>query len=128
MDDLLGASAALPGLRLAPGEALVREGESGGGLWILASGALQIRKGGVLINTVAPPGAVTGEVSVLPNTACSATVEAAEPSGVRHAADGHALPASDPAITRRGAIGWMPSPDLGWTGAGPPAHPLRPLS
>lgn len=105
MDDMLSASAHLPELRLAPGETLVREGESGGGLWILVSGALQVRKGGVLVNTVIRPGAVIGEVSVLLNTAYSATVEAAEPSVVRHAADGHALLASDPAITRRVAVG-----------------------
>ena len=100
-----GDAADLPEIRLAPGETLVREGDPGGGLWFLVSGALRVRKGGVLVNTVTRPGAVIGEVSLLLDTACSATVEAAEASVVRHAADGDALLAGDPGLTRQVAIG-----------------------
>ncbi len=105
MSDILGRSAGLPEIHLAAGATLVREGEAGGGLWILVSGALQVRKGATLVNTVTRPGAVIGEVSVLLNTAYSATVEAATPSVVRHAVDGNALLSSDPEITRQVAIG-----------------------
>lgn len=105
MNDMLSSAAGLPEIHLAPGDTLVREGESGGGLWILVSGALQVRKGGALVNSVTRPGAVIGEISVLLNTPFSATVEAAVPSVVRHAADGRALLASDPEITRQVAIG-----------------------
>jgi CRP-like cAMP-binding protein len=105
MKDMLTLSAHLPEVEFAPGETIVQEGGSAGGLWILVSGALQVRKGGVLINTVTQPGALVGEVSVLLNTVYSATVEATERSVMRYAADGHALLSSDPAIARLVAVG-----------------------
>lgn len=105
MQDMLALTAALPEVRLAPGEALVREGGRGGGLWILVSGALRVRKGETAVNTVSAPGAVIGEMSLLLGRPYSATVEALESSVLRHAADGHALLAADPAITRLVAVG-----------------------
>jgi CRP-like cAMP-binding protein len=66
---------------------------------------LQVRKGSVVVNTIARPGALIGEVSALLDTAYSATVEALEPTVLRHAADGQALLASDPRITRLVAVG-----------------------
>ena len=69
------------------------------------SGALKVRKCGVVVNSVTRPGALVGEISVLLDTVNGATVEATRPSVLRHAADGKALLASDPAITRLVAIG-----------------------
>ena len=105
MQDMLALSASLPEVAFARGDVVVREGGSAGSLWILVSGALQVRKGTVLVNTVTRPGALIGEIAVLLDTVNSATVEATEPSVLRHAADGRALLASDPAITRLVAVG-----------------------
>jgi len=105
MFDMLSLSAHLPEVRLAPGEVVVNEGGTSGALWVLVSGSLQVRKGSVVVNTIARPGALIGEVSALLDTAYSATVEALEPTVLRHAADGQALLASDPRITRLVAVG-----------------------
>lgn len=105
MDELLQRSAGLPEIRLAPGDTVVREGESGEGLWILVSGTLQISKAGIAINTINRPGAAIGEISLLLDSPYSATVVASEPSIVRYAADGRAFLMSDPAITRLIAVG-----------------------
>ncbi len=72
---------------------------------MLLSGALKVSKGGVPVNTITRPGALIGEVSVLLETRHSATVEATEKTVLRRAADGRALLASDPAITRLVAVG-----------------------
>ena len=102
---MLSLSAHLPEVRMAPGEIVVREGGTAGALWVLVSGSLQVRKGSVVVTTIARPGALIGEVSALLGTAYSATVEAIEPTVLRHAVDGQALLASDPRITRLVAIG-----------------------
>ena len=102
---MLALSAHLPELAFAPGQVVVREGGTQGGIWVLVSGALQVRKGGALVNTVTRPGALVGEISVLLGVPYGATVEATEPSVLRHAADGRVLLASDPAITRLVAVG-----------------------
>ncbi|MDM0103551.1 cyclic nucleotide-binding domain-containing protein [Variovorax sp. J22R24] len=105
MDELLQRTAGLPEFTLAVGDTLVREGESGDGLWILVSGALQISKSGMAITSISRPGAAIGEISLLLNSPYTATVVASAASIVRYAADGRALLASDPAITRWIAAG-----------------------
>jgi CRP/FNR family transcriptional regulator, cyclic AMP receptor protein len=105
MTDMLRLSAHLPLRHFARGEVVVREGDGSGGIFVLVSGALVVRKSGVVINTVTRPGAIIGEVSVLLDTAYGAEVEAAEPSVLRHAADGRALLSSHPDITRLVAVG-----------------------
>jgi CRP/FNR family cyclic AMP-dependent transcriptional regulator len=102
---MLALSAHLPEIEIAPGEAVVQEGGPSGGIWVLVSGALRVRKGDVAVNTITHPGALVGEMSVLLDTDHGATVEASEPSRLRFAADGHALLASDPAITKLVAVG-----------------------
>ena len=105
MTDMLTLSAHLPEVDVDRGEVIIRDGEASGGIWVLVSGALQVRKDGVVVNTITDPGALIGEVSVLLGTGHSATVEATEPSRLRFAADGDVLLASDPAITRFVAVG-----------------------
>ncbi len=105
MQNMLALSAHLPELEFAPGDTVVHEGGAAGGLWVLVSGALQVRKGGVLVNTITQPGALVGEISVLLDAAHSATVEATERSVLRHAADGQALLSSHPDIARLMAVG-----------------------
>lgn len=105
MKDMLSLSAGLPERAFEAGETVVHEGATGGDMWVLVSGALQVRKGEVPVNTITRPGALVGEISVLLGSPYSATVEATERSVLRHVADGHQLLASDPAIARLVAIG-----------------------
>ncbi|MCU0931785.1 MAG: cyclic nucleotide-binding domain-containing protein [Serpentinimonas sp.] len=105
MKNLLARCQNLPVVHFAPGEAVVREGAPAQGLWILSSGALQVRKGSVLVNTVQRPGSLIGEISVLLDAAYGATVEATEPSVLHHAADGRAFLSSDPEIGHLVAVG-----------------------
>jgi CRP/FNR family cyclic AMP-dependent transcriptional regulator len=103
--DMLALSASLPETRFAAGDVVVHEGGADASLWVLVSGALQVRKGSVVVNTVTRPGALIGEVAVLLESVNGATVEATAPTVLRRAADGRALLASDPRITRLVAIG-----------------------
>ena len=105
MTDMLSLSSHLPEIELAAGDTVVHEGRTAGGLWVLVSGALEVRKGDVLVNTITRPGALIGEISVLLHTVYSATVRATKRTVLRHAADGQALLASDPSITRLVAVG-----------------------
>ena len=105
MHDLLELSTHLPEVRFDVGHTIVREGEPGGGMWVLVDGALEVRKAGVAVNTITQPGAVIGEISVLLGTTYGATVVATLPSVLRHAADGAALLASHPDIARFVAVG-----------------------
>jgi CRP-like cAMP-binding protein len=101
---MLTLSAHLPEVELDAGQVVVHEGGSRGSIWVLVSGALQVRKGDVPVNTITLPGAVVGEISVLLRTDHGATVETTEPSRLRYAADGHAL-LGDPAVARLVAVG-----------------------
>jgi CRP/FNR family transcriptional regulator, cyclic AMP receptor protein len=105
MTHMLALTSGLPEIALAPGDTVVREGESGGGLWVLVSGTLKVSKGGVAVNTVTRAGAVIGELSLLLGGDYTATVVASAPSVVRHAADGHALLMRDPAVMHLVAVG-----------------------
>lgn len=105
MSDMLALSAHLPEVEVERGDVIIREGEASGGIWVLVSGALEVRKAGVVVNAITVPGALIGEVSVLLGTGHSATVEATEPSRLRFAADGDVLLASDPGISRFVAVG-----------------------
>lgn len=105
VSQLLDLCEQLPQLEYAPGQAVVSEGGRSGPIWIVVSGALEVRKGDVTVNTITRPGAVIGEMSVLLGTDHEATVVATEPTTVRYAEDGHALLDSDPRITRIVAAG-----------------------
>jgi CRP-like cAMP-binding protein len=101
---MLALSAHLPEVELDSGQVVVQEGGSGGAIWVLLSGALQVRKGDIPVNSITLPGAVVGEISVLLRTDHGATVETTEPSRLRYAADGHALLA-DPEVAMLIAVG-----------------------
>jgi CRP-like cAMP-binding protein len=105
MKDMLALCSHLPEACFAPGEIIIHEGGSARAIWVLVSGALQVLKGGVVVNIINQPGAVVGEISVLLNSTYGATVVATEPTVMRHAEDGQALLATDPAITSMIAVG-----------------------
>ena len=105
MSNMLTLCGHLPEVEFAAGDTVVAEGGQSGGIWVLVSGALQVRKGAVVVNTVTEPGATVGEISVLLGSTHGATVVATARSVMRHAADGRALLARDPAISRLVAMG-----------------------
>ena len=105
MEDMLSLTTELPEVAFAPGEVVLREGDSTGAVWVLVSGSLRVVKGGIVVNLINQPGAMVGEISVLLTTAYGATVEAVEPAVMRRAADGLALLGSSPAITTLVAMG-----------------------
>src|SRR5215470_10755073 len=70
----------LPQQTFSGGEDVLGEGAHRGVLYILASGSVEIVKAGVQITTVAEPGSIFGEVSILldaPHMATVRTLEAA---------------------------------------------------
>lgn len=95
----------LPEVAFDAGDILIREGDAGGGIWVLMSGKLQVRKGDMAVNTIDEPGAIIGEISVLLGHPYGATIEAMEPTRTRYAGDGGALLLGDPEITRLIAVG-----------------------
>jgi CRP/FNR family cyclic AMP-dependent transcriptional regulator len=105
MDDMLQLTAHLPERHCAVGDVVVAEGGPGGSLWVLVSGRLDVSRQGVVVNAVTRPGALIGEVSTLLGRSYGATVRAAVPSVLRHAADGAALLRREPAIMRLMAVG-----------------------
>lgn len=105
MKDMLSLSEHLPLVRYAPGDIIVQEGGLAGGIWVLASGSLDVTKNGMTVNTVTEPGALIGEISVLLEGAYSATVTASAPSALRYAADGRAFLSANPEIMQLVATG-----------------------
>jgi CRP/FNR family cyclic AMP-dependent transcriptional regulator len=95
----------LPIVEVRAGDHVVSQGGPSGGVWILLSGALQVFKGDVAVNTITRTGAIVGEMSVLLGTDHGATVLATEPSTLRFAEDGHAFLFGDPEITKLIAVG-----------------------
>ena len=83
MASVLALTKSQPQRSLAPGEALITEGESGGELYVLEQGRLTVSRDGITIATIADPGALIGEMSVLLGVDHSATVTAEAASTVR---------------------------------------------
>jgi CRP-like cAMP-binding protein len=104
MVDLLQLSSHLPEVDIDSGQEILREGERNGAIWILLSGELRVLRGATVVDWIAEPGAVIGEMAVLLGTAATASVETSEPSRLRYAANGEEFLA-DPAVTRLVAVG-----------------------
>lgn len=87
-----------PRRALAPGEALVTEGEPGGNLYVLESGTLRVERNGVALATLDRPNALIGEMSVLLGSRNSATVRAVDDVVVRTIVDADRRLMEDPAL------------------------------
>ena len=87
--------ASLPLVTYQPGETVIAEGSRTGQLLILRKGAIAIVKKDTEIATVAEPGAVLGELSILLDRPHTADVRALEASQF-HVADGEALLTQNP--------------------------------
>jgi CRP-like cAMP-binding protein len=99
MTDLLAMTAGQPARTLAPDEILLVQGEGGGDLFILESGALSVERDGVEIATLSQPGTLVGEMSVLLGIRNSATVRAVRDSRLRVIRDANKYLAGDAALS-----------------------------
>ena len=70
----------LPERSFGAGEIVMAEGTPAGALFILIEGRVEVRKHDYVITTLDEPGVVFGEISVLLETAHTATVATAAPS------------------------------------------------
>lgn len=83
MSSLLALTRAQSLRKLTAGETLIETGEAGGDMYVLEAGRLSVMRDGVEIATIAEPGALIGEMSVLLGIDHSATVRALVPTQVR---------------------------------------------
>ena len=84
--------------RFSAGELLVREGERTGRLYVLIDGQVEVVKGGTVVASVAEPGAMFGEMSILLGRDHSADVRAATPSTIYVIGDAAAFLRDRPAL------------------------------
>lgn len=115
MQSLLSLAASHPSRTYAAGEILIGQGFEGGDLFILESGQLAVERDGVRIATVATPGALIGEMSVVLGTMNTATVQAEKPSTVRVIRNAQQYLKTDPELTFR--IAWLMANRLDATSA-----------
>ena len=101
MTSLLALTASRPTRTLADNEVLLVQGEGGGDLFILLTGKLVVIRDGVTIASIAQPGTLVGEMSVLLGIRNSATVRAERETKVRVIRDANTLLESEPGLARR---------------------------
>jgi len=102
--DILQLTAGEPELTLQRDEMLIRFGEDHPALYLLCSGALDVRRDGELLARITDPGSVVGELSLLLGTPASADVSAAETTVVRRLDDAERLFAQVPAFGQHLAV------------------------
>lgn len=115
MESLLTLAASHPTRTYAAGEILIGQGYQGGDLFILEAGQLAVERDGVRIATIATPGSLIGEMSVVLGTANSATVQAEKPTTVRVIRDARQYLKTDPELTFR--VAWLMANRLDATSA-----------
>lgn len=115
MQSLLSLAAAHPSRTYAAGEIIIGQGFEGGNLYILENGQLAVERDGVRIATVATPGALIGEMSVVLGTMNTATVQAEKPTTMRVIRDAQQYLKTDPELTFR--IAWLMANRLDATSA-----------
>lgn len=104
MATLLTLTYSQPSKTLAPGEVLIKEGDPGGDLYVLESGALSVERNGVKLASISAQGALVGEMSVLLGTENTATVKAEKATTVRVVADALAYLERQPLVALRVAM------------------------
>jgi CRP/FNR family transcriptional regulator, cyclic AMP receptor protein len=102
--DVLQLTEAAPERRVGAGEAIIRFGESEPALFVLVSGALEVRREGATLARLSDAGAIVGELSLLLGTPASADVIAVEPSVVRRVDDAEQLFRDVPAFGQHLAV------------------------
>lgn len=101
---ILELTAGAPERTLSAGESLIGFGEDHPALYLLCSGALDVRRDGDLLAQITEPGSVVGELSLLLGTPASADVIAAQPSVVRRVDDPERLFREVPAFGQHLAV------------------------
>jgi CRP-like cAMP-binding protein len=84
--------------RLAAGDVIIHEGHTTGHLYVLRRGLMEVVKGDTVVASVAEPGAVFGEMSVLLDKPHTATVRAATDAEIIELADASAFLDDRPAV------------------------------
>jgi CRP/FNR family transcriptional regulator, cyclic AMP receptor protein len=82
----------------AAGTDLLSEGDKTGRLYILAAGAVEVVRNGVVVATINEPGSVFGEMSILLDVPHTATVRTTTDSDVYELKDADEFMKSDPII------------------------------
>jgi CRP/FNR family transcriptional regulator, cyclic AMP receptor protein len=80
------------------GALVIREGETTGHLYVLIDGRLEVLKGDTIVASIAEPGAVLGEMSVLLDQPHTATVRAASDSTIYEFSDAASFLREQPAV------------------------------
>jgi CRP/FNR family transcriptional regulator, cyclic AMP receptor protein len=102
--DVLRLAEAAPERHVDADEAIISFGEAEPALFVLVSGALEVRREGATIARLDDPGAIVGELSLLLGTPASADVVAVEPSVVRRLDDAERLFQEVPEFGRHLAV------------------------
>ncbi len=85
-------------ISMPEGALVIREGETTGHLFVLIEGRLEVVKGDAVVATIAEPGAVVGEMSVLLHQPHTATVRAASASSLYEFSDAASFLRAQPAV------------------------------
>lgn len=99
MEHLIDLCADLPVRTFEAGEAIIEENHKDNCLYILRSGAVEVRKREIEINRVSSRGSVFGEVGVILEQPHGATVVALEKSEFHWTDDGSRFLADNPAVS-----------------------------
>jgi len=87
-----------PQRELAAGEMVINEGRRTGRLYVLIDGLLEVVKGDTVVASVAEPGAIFGEMSILLDQDHTAHVRAAAPSTIYEIDDASAFLRASPEV------------------------------
>jgi len=89
--DVLHLADGAPEVRFDGGDSVIVFGEADPALFVLVSGALEVRREGTTLVRLTEPGAIVGELSLLLGTKASADVVATEPTVLRRLDDAEQL-------------------------------------
>ena len=96
---ILQACSTSPKITVPRGTELLAQGARSGTLYVLASGTVEILRGGVVVAATSEPGALFGEMSILLGTPHTATVQAKTQCEVYRFDNGADFVRSNPEIT-----------------------------
>lgn len=103
MQEVIEACRGVPLQSFAAGDILIREGDSGGRLYVLAEGEVAVVKGMEQVARTRNAGALFGEMAVLLGRPYSATVMAVAPSRLYVIDDAEAFLTASPDVTLHAA-------------------------
>jgi CRP/FNR family transcriptional regulator, cyclic AMP receptor protein len=95
MNDVLAMCSDLPQMHLAKGDRLIEEAVRTDRLYVLKTGAFEVVRNGIRVVLIAEPGAFLGEISVMLDSASTASVVAIQDSTV------HVLDDASASVQRR---------------------------